>query len=189
MAALPTYVISALENRWQRTRQVLNDLPCVLSGVSLPSLAAICPPQRLCGPAPLIRYALSHAECFLHGHLLEHKHQKGDLTQVMWGVQVLATLHMQSTRIVPLKPSAKLAHEARKRHDYDQYADMDDPITWRYFSLTVTWERLMHHILARHRHGGRRLCVHYSRTTLRCTTTFPLHCSPGDLAQHGAGAR
>ena len=70
----------------------------------------------------------------------------GDLTPAVWARQVLATLHMQATRVVPLKLSAKLAHDAHKRHDYDENADLEDPTTWRYFSLTATWERLMHHI-------------------------------------------
>ena len=61
-------------------------------------------------------------------------------------MQVLATLHMQATRIVPPKPSSNLAHETRKRFDYDADVNMEDPVTWRYFSLTVTWERLMHRI-------------------------------------------
>ena len=60
--------------------------------------------------------------------------------------QVLAALHMQATRLVPLKASARLARDAHKRHDYDDNADLEDHTTWRYFSLTVTWERLMHQI-------------------------------------------
>ncbi|KAK9834864.1 hypothetical protein WJX81_004590 [Elliptochloris bilobata] len=62
------------------------------------------------------------------------------------GHAVLATLHLQGNRFVPLKPSVKLAREARKRHDYDENTDVEDSKHQRYFSLTVTWERLLQHI-------------------------------------------
>lgn len=60
--------------------------------------------------------------------------------------QVLATVHPQAERMYPPKPTSKLVHDAHRRHNYDHEVDYEDVVTQRYYSLTVAWERLLHHI-------------------------------------------
>ena len=60
--------------------------------------------------------------------------------------QVLASLHLEAQRMHPIKPSAKLAHEARARHDFDKGFDPEQAQAQRYSSVLVTWERLLQHI-------------------------------------------
>ncbi len=60
--------------------------------------------------------------------------------------QVLSTVHLQAERVYPPKPTSKLVHDAHRRHNYDHEVDYEDVVTQRYYSLTVAWERLLHHI-------------------------------------------
>ncbi len=118
----PTYVLSVVEERWLHAREVgtLWRLPRAYTA------ASFC--------APPFKPLSSSGDTSRGG-------------RVTLGAQVLAAvLHLRAEHVTPPKPSAKLAREARKRHNYDKDADVDNVVTQRLFSLTVAWERLTRHI-------------------------------------------
>ena len=64
----------------------------------------------------------------------------------LWWQQVLAGLHLEATRVQPVKPSQRHAQETHRKHNYDKTADLSDIKTQRYLSLTATWEHLLQKI-------------------------------------------
>ena len=69
----------------------------------------------------------------------------GILVCLLW-LQVLAGLHLEATRVQPVKASLRWAQETHRKHDYDKNADLLDGKTQRELSLTATWERLLQKI-------------------------------------------